>query len=1451
MSLPHLGYVLRLIFKSIVYGFLLLLIAGSGLLYWGLGTDSGFRWLLAQAPQWLPGELHIAEVKGNLLRGSRLRGLRYQQDALRADIGALDLRWNPAALARRELRIQQLGLRDATLHLPPSSPTATETEPLSLGDLSLPLRVVVEQAEIDNVHLHPAQGEPVHVQQVRLQAEAERDLHIQQLSAAVAVAQGEFSVASQGRAGLQAPYPLELDLNWQAQLKPGVATPHALQASGRAKLSGDSAKLQVEHALAQPVSVQLSAVALDWLSTPRWQGEISAPRLAWPLDAAAPLLRQARIKAEGDLRGAELQQLSGEAFDGSFQISGRAQWTDALQAELELHSQGMNLQPLWADWPQQAGLQTRLRARFVEQQLHLQQLEVGLPPLASALSGQGRVDLRGAQPTLDLRLNWRQVQWPLQGAAQITSPQGEVQLTGSPEAYQVQLRAGLSGADLPPSQWTAQVQGDQNQARLQTLRGELLDGTLTVSGAVAWQPLLRAQAQIRAAQLNPRPLWAEWPQGLHLAAEGEINLDDKQLHLPQWRIFLPETEAALTLQAEAELSDKLPFQADIDWQGLHWPLLSGEQVVSEQGRLHAQGDLQQVQASLQAALRGEHIPRSDWQIELRGSPQQVHLDKLQGRLLNGSLEAQGRVDLQPAPAWDMQVSGAGLDPARQWKDWPGTLGLQVHSSGRLDAKQGLQAQVDVKRLDGTLRGYPLSLRARASAAGERYQLQQLELQSGSARLRAEADYGAQLRADFSLHTDHLGELLPKAGGQLHAEGQLSGDLAQPALNLRAEAEQLRLDGLHLAGLKADIAAALPLERPLRLDVEARELRQDGKPLLHRARLSGDGRLARHQLNLEAELPDLSAALQLQGGLDNGLKAWRGALEKLNLTLEKPLQGRWALQDAAPLQLAAEAAQLEQACLQAQDAFPQERACVSAQWQPQGSRLRLGLEKLALARLQAWLPETLNLSGHAEAQVDAALAQDGGLKVEADAAVRPQLTYQGLADEKARSFALHGLDLKLNIDPQQGLDARVDLLTRADDGVRVALQLPDLRGVPLAKTQRLSGRLQGKFSDRQLVEQLVPEISDFQGEALLDASLGGTLAAPQLDGGLRTRDMSLKLPLLGLHLRDMALALQGQSQGEKNTLKLSGQVQSGEGRLELSGQGELGADETWQGEVRLDGERFQVLNSVLGKAWIGSALRLALQPQGLFLSGELRVPEAHLTPLLDSGSGGSGAIHPSADVEIIEPDGAPAEPPRKPLPLHGQVHIFVDKNNTSIDAADFSARLGGDLQLRFSPDKALPDATGLLTIDDGVFNAYGQQLRTEYGRINFSGREVSKPDIDIKAVREILTDPAVDKVGAYISGNPARIRIRFFAEPDRPESEIISYLLLGGNAFGEGQKRMSLGMYVLPKLYVSYGFSVLDRNRSGGAGQVINARYSLSKHWGIEAEAGAQDKGLDLSYEIER
>jgi translocation and assembly module TamB len=216
---------------------------------------------------------------------------------------------------------------------------------------------------------------------------------------------------------------------------------------------------------------------------------------------------------------------------------------------------------------------------------------------------------------------------------------------------------------------------------------------------------------------------------------------------------------------------------------------------------------------------------------------------------------------------------------------------------------------------------------------------------------------------------------------------------------------------------------------------------------------------------------------------------------------------------------------------------------------------------------------------------------------------------------------------------------------------------------------------------------------------------------------------------------------------------------------------------------------------------------------------------------------------------------------------------------------FSGRIGGQIVV-VEPAGGGAVGRGELQVLDGKYEAYGQDLSIEQGRLLYGNAPLNNPGIEFRAVRDV--SPEV-KVGIVATGRLKKPEVRLYSDPAMDDSEVLAYLVLGrpletaseeeadvlqraalslGVAGGtrvareiasevgvdvvdveastqSSEAALVLGKYLSPRLYVQYAVGLWE------AGSAWQMRYRLGTNWTIEAESGSVQSGVDVLYTIEK
>lgn len=393
----------------------------------------------------------------------------------------------------------------------------------------------------------------------------------------------------------------------------------------------------------------------------------------------------------------------------------------------------------------------------------------------------------------------------------------------------------------------------------------------------------------------------------------------------------------------------------------------------------------------------------------------------------------------------------------------------------------------------------------------------------------------------------------------------------------------------------------------------------------------------------------------------------------------------------------------------------------------------------------------------------------------------------------------------------------DISARLDAGLSGAWKL--------APDTPWDGRLAVASGDLAWLGTLIGEGWQTAGRLQADVHLAGTPARPRLDGRLAGSGLALTLAEPGLRLRDGELAavfderrlqlarLEFASVLRPPPQPLLAQAAGGELAVlgerpgQLSVQGEIGlpgsGSETGSLEFRLD--RVGALQ--LPEQWIvlsGSG-RLRWRDEHLAVGGRLRADAGwwELARL--------GTPRLSDDVVVRRTGSAPA-PARRP-----EIEIDLEADlgqRFHFSGAGVDARLAGSIRLRAAGGD-LPRASGSIRTVGGRFDAYGQKLGIERGIINFQGL-LDNPSLNIRAVRKGLPVEA----GVEVVGTAKRPEVRLVSDPEVPDAEKLSWLVLGHGSEQTGSGDASTLLAAASGLF--------GGNSGGGVVQHLQQRFGIDE-----------------------
>jgi len=807
-----------------------------------------------------------------------------------------------------------------------------------------------------------------------------------------------------------------------------------------------------------------------------------------------------------------------------------------------------------------------------------------------------------------------------------------------------------------------------------------------------------------------------------------------------------------------------PMRLKLVWQQVHWAP-GGRSIVSPSGHLALSGRPADYKLELDAraalAMAGGTLP-VHVTASGRGDTRGVRLASFRAALLDGHVDGSGRVAFAPGFELQATLAGKGLDPAAApslGRDWKGAVTFAMRVSGRGSGK-GRSLRVDLGRLGGTLRGKPLGGGGSVALKGDVLTLEGLHVRAGSVRVRGSGHVASRWALDLHATAGDLADLAPGLAGNADVALRVSGARREPRLAGTADLTGLRAGRVRVA--KASLRARLGRRRSAPLDVrfDASGLQLSGRRI-RSVSLHAQGTTSDQTIRTRLDGPAGTATVDARGGLEPQAPRWRGRLTRFEL--DPSGHPAWRLAAPAGLEVSRSAADLAQTCLHQAGA----RACLRAHWAVGGGEtLELALHGLPLKPLQPYLARdvrvTGTLAGHASIRHTA-----GGLLFG-----KGQLNLSGGRMLKERPgtdvppLVLLDLDharLDFQADREHGVQMRLQAGIQPRGRFELQAALPKYDGHPAVGGETpVRARVLVDTDGVGLVSELVPDLATVNGHLHADLGIAGTLRQPVLSGGATIDRASMEVPRLGIKLTDVNLRAEARN---GNRIAFHAGAKSGGGTLSVDGhvaylKGQL------QARSHIGGSGFQAADISQASVFVTPDLDIALEGHHVKVDGQVTVPRATLTPREMTS-----VVRPTSDQVLV---GVPQ--PRKPAhpwTLDAHLKLAVGKQ-VKFAAYGLKGDIRGNLTIDDHPGKPTI-GNGELSVENGQYKAYGQELTIDRGRLLFTGGPVANPALDVRATRSISNDL---QVGLNVRGTLQQPSVSLWSSQPMTDSDKLAYLLAG-------------------------------------------------------------------------
>ncbi|MEI8354838.1 MAG: translocation/assembly module TamB domain-containing protein, partial [Deltaproteobacteria bacterium] len=1041
--------------------------------------------------------------------------------------------------------------------------------------------------------------------------------------------------------------------------------------------------------------------------------------------------------------------------------------------------------------------------------LEIKSLNLQQPGRRGSINGSGSISFAGAKAFLKVNLGFAGLDLsPEIGSA--TDLSGHLLLSGGPDAYRGDFTLANKGPGWRAGRLSGSLRGDGKGVRLTLLSGLLLEGVATGEAKVEWQDGVVLRGTLRARNLNPAKVSKQ--------LIGAVNMDlDGSIHWFQSAPLQGELKGrllgsrllgrALTGEVNARLLQDNIMLNRLDLHGKGFDVHASGQLRERLAFAARVGELSLLMPSASGEMRGEGWLR--W-----------HKKRFSGAVtgVGRSIRMDG-VSIGTADLSFTLSEGAGYP-------------LQFSSAIRGLVYHKLHADAATLTVTGALERHTISAALLSTGFEARTTLA-----------------GAYKKGIWQ------GELTGLSGYDAAGPWQLHS----PAV-LIVSADAVSLASIFIKGGQGEFLSAggeLKLN-PLRGSVRTE---WSGLNLARFTLLPADSRLAGNSSgSLQSRWPGdgkifLSGRVDASGALLLGRRrmafrqaslqmAWDGNGIRNLLDLNMVDGGRVRGSFSSPLPATA--------------VFPPPGA-VEVEWD--------GLE---MELLRPWLPGNLDLAGRLEGKLKGSVLSGNRLDLKGSSLLSEgSVRWTGNGGQLSSKLSSADISFSWQGEKLNGAFA-VALAEYGEASGSFQLPLPAHLSSSIIPNGPVNFSLTGRARELGLLASIFPGlVQESQGKLDFAVRAGGKWRNPEFSGKVLLSQAAAYLPTAGIHLKNVELSaylLQDQ------LIVDAFRTDSGPGRIGGNGVVQFKAWQVTGYKGRIHGERFQAVYLPELQLLVTPRLNFSGDMKKLSVEGEIVVPELTVNDKFSRAP-----IQPSADVVL---EGEPGQTKKEvTLPLDIKVDLILG-DKVQVKSQGIDAQLKGSLKLLIRNLDEIR-STGEIRVVNGKYKTYGASLDITRGRIYYAGGSIDQPTLDIQAVRKI----GDVRAGVTIAGTPSLMTVKLFSEPNMPDGTILSYIILGqplaytqeqrglitrgagsllstssgyrpiqgsvpaGISQGKGagstlsQSIVSIGRYLTPALYISYGRSLLTNIN------LLRVRYSLSRHWEVETQAGTESGG-DISFKID-
>ena len=1139
------------------------------------------------------------------------------------------------------------------------------------------------------------------------------------------------------------------------------------------------------------------------------------------------------LSGEGDYKKVKLSNIEITSMHGNASATGDIIWDPEIRLAFDIEGEQLKTQEFLPEWPVIANAKVKYNGSYIDSRL------------------ENNIDI------VSLEGDFRNQKLSAKG--QITDRQGLIRA----ESLEVQLGDNLitaTGAITEPLNVELTIDAKKIAQILPELAGKI-NGSASIKGEYKTAQII---SKLSANNLS----YGNMKQGKEtLYVNTDVGLQDGALQIKNILAKIGTNKLKLSGKA----SEPYDLKWDVDAKNLKQisPLISG--------RVKGVGVLTGTQKILASTLKlsannlvfnefkqGKETLTVDGEVGL--NEKVIQLKSLLAKSGKNSINVSGqasepvdlnlKIDAQQLSEVSPDITGRITGTASVKGAYASPTIITNLLGSKLSFKENRLANSDLK-LQGEVEirdGVPI--------------VKQLNTQIGNNTFQVTGKASSPFDLTWNIDSKNLNQILPELSGSLLVKGKLQGTIDKPIINAAGDAKNLKYEDF---GLQSGDFSASTNNGIYRIKGDLTNLINADQKVLS-AKIELNGRIENHVITAVVDHSDAKLNINANGGWQN--QRWNGILKTLKLVHTKA--GDWQLQKPSKVSLSAEGFSTDGFCIQSDKT----QACSTASYSKSTGLIAKGtLQKTPLKLLKPFLPEGLTLNGDIEGSYD--IKQNGGKPTGNIKFKLPKSSFSIISEDgEEKAFSYEEAEITANINNRTvNVEAKAIFIgsgafaSKANIiGGGVFASKATIKLSPENGKHTIDGVANLDIPNINFAQNFVPRTRGLRGVLNSQLTFTGLLAKPQIKGQAKLTDGYVRLPEAGTEITNINLNVIANKPGQAT---VSGKMLMGTGILNVSGDVNLKDITKWKANVKIKGNNIRFMNTNEIRAIMSPDITINLTPELVGITGKIDIPEADIRLKAIPES----SIDESTDTFIIGETKLGEKVTS--IKIRPKVLIRLGEK-VRMDAFGLQAKLSGDVNITHNRSDIL--ANGSLRVQDGKFQAYGQDLAIDNGRLIFNGSP-RLVGMDIRATRTI--DKQI--VGIHLGGTLLSPKSQIFSDPVLEESEALSYLLTGsslssvsgkegvlllsavrglgitgngsivqkiGASFGLDDvnivtgsdlqdSELALGKRLGSGLYVRYLIGLFDQT------QKIVIEYKINNALSLEAQTTPDDFGLDFIYEIER